>query len=568
MKEKQESEKPDIRIRLFAFYKKKETNLEDVEGKNIFPTFTYVKRDKENQVVSFEKLSFFDKASSVSDVTSGLNMLHPEAKRFLSPSDNRSLKTYNLNKKLQDEVERSEWKMIAPKWVIDNNKEISGRHLIKEDGLYYFTFVIDNIGVSYFPTGITAIYIDIHPNFQITDDFAPTVGKMMINKFNQTYHVMKSDDQNRNNIFSRKFKKGHEEKQIRSVQDRLAENDASVLINGLCGEDTSFNGIVSDLLGEGYSFLMGDRFISSIYIKTKWENVEDTKKGPFNESNYIDLIRLSRGENDNYIPHSDQCKPEGKNIINTFENVIFSLSGEGIACWVKPKPGQTFLNKQFKQRFDNIYMQLFLLALHQRYALVSLAQQLSEIELPQEGSDTIEVFKDRSKSLHQTRKKVADFYLRAYFRQPAVLDNHQVFYQKLQDALGIANLLEEVQKSTEELDHLINSTYLLEQNSQSISMLTEIKKLTEKQESSTQTEINILKKIEDLTEKQENSARIELIFTLVVEAAALPYYSYNFLEHAIGMDDEFALYIAMGLSLVTVGCTIYRFVVKKKKNED
>ncbi len=537
----------EISIRLFAFYKREDTNLEEVEGKDIFPTFTYAKRDKENQVVSSEELSYFEKASQLSETSSGLNMLHPEAKRFLSPPEKHSVKNYSLNGQLLEEVKRSEWKMIAPKWVIDNNKETAEKHLTKEDDLCYFTFVIDNIGVSYFPTGITAIYIDIHPNFQITDDFAPTVGKMMINKFNQTYHVMKSDDQNRNNVFSRRFKKGHEKKQIRSVQDRLAENDTSRLINGLCGEDTSFNGIVSDLLGEGYSFLMGDRFISSVYIKTKWENTEDTKKGPFNDSDYVDLIRLSRGENDNYVPHSDQCKPEGSNIINTFENVIFSLSGEGIACWVKPRDNQTFLNEQFKQRFDNIYMQLILLALHQRYALVSLAQQLSEIELPQENSDSIKDFKERSKSLHKQRKKVADFYLRAYFRQPAVLDNHQVFYQKLQDVLGIANLLEEVQKSTEELDHLINSTYLREQNSQSINMLTEIKKLTE---------------------KQENSARIEFIFTLVVEAAALPYYSYNFLEHAIGMDDEFALYIAMGLTLVTVGCTIYRFVVKKKKDED
>ncbi len=502
MKNKTESEFAEVAIRLFAFYKRVATKNEGDETVNMFPCFTLTNADTGTDLSE----PYFEKVEQVSATALGLNMLHPEAKRFLSSSGKNSVKTFVLNKHLrEDTTKKSLLKIAAPRWVTQKQKDCWETFLREEPekNQSYFTVKIDHIGVSYFPTGITTIYFDILPAFPVTDASAPLVGKMIVNIFNQEYPVQDHGGGKRGVILHRIFSNEQKDKKLQSVKNRFGKNTDSGLIKGLLGEETTLNEILHSLLGNGYEFLMGDRFVSSIFIRTKGEN---TAK-PFDDTNYTDLIRMSRGQNDNYLPYSEDCKPGGRYIINTFENVIFSLSGEGIACWVKPQHNQIFLKSdQFKQRFDTIYLQLLLLALHQRYALVDLAQQLSKIELPRLDSDSLELLRERSIKLRQQRKDVADFYLRAYFRQPAVLDNHQVFYQKLQDVLGITNLLEEVQKSTEELDHIITSTYLHEQNNQSI---------------------HILEKIEDLTEKQEYSAQIERTLTLVVEVTALPYYTYS-----------------------------------------
>ncbi|MBV6518784.1 MAG: hypothetical protein E3K33_13095 [Candidatus Brocadia sp.] len=544
-----ESVSAEVAVRMFAFYKRKATHGEEGKHENIFPCFILTKQETGENTST----PYFEEDKNVSETALGLTMLHPEAKRFLSPSGQNSVKTFVLNRLLLDEVNRrAVWKIKAHPWVEEKQKDLGKSFLTEIPGENhpYFTVKIDCIGAFYFPTGVTAVYIDILPAFAVTDTSAPLIGKMLANTFNHG-HLLEEQSEGKSGVILRRiFDKDHTEEKLQSVKNRFGENRDSGLMKGLLGEETTLNSILSSLLGKGYELLMGDRFISCVFLKTKWENTPR----PFHDSDYIDLVRMSRSQNDKYIPYAEDCKPGGRHIINTFENVIFSLSGEGIACWIKPQQKQTFLEEQFKQRFHGIYQQLILLALHQRYALVALAQQLSQIEFPHVDS-TPEILRDRSIILRKQRKEVADFYLRAYFRQPAVLDNHQMFYQKLQDALGIASLLEEVQKSTKELDHIITSTYLHEQNSQSI---------------------QILKNIEKLTEKQEHSAQIEQTLTYVVEVTALPYYTYGITKaffklfcvspHS-GVTElpKWPEWLAIFVAFIATGCAVSMTFVKNKR---
>lgn len=513
---------PHFYCRFFAVFKKEsgETNFPKLElnlksGKTVVSCFQQAEHDRES--------------------LNSFNMLHPQARDFLSSAAENSVVNFHLARQLADELQRTTWKTKAPKWAISELKNI-----LKEES--FFTFRITEIKALLFPTGIFCLHYTVEPGFELIDTTTAAAGKMILNTLNQPGSSLGKQKLKTASI-SRVFS---DERQHTSVVKRMGENKALSLIKGLCGEEILAGDIVESLLTEKYTFLMGDRFVTHAFIKTFW----DGQNEPFTEQDYIDLVRLSRGQTDRYLPDKEECQPDAKGILTTFKNVAFGISAEGVACWIKPAEEQPFLHNQFTGRFDTIYLNLYLLSLHQKYALVYMAKSLQsavppidklekDISLP-ENEQVKEKFRSIENVVMNERIELIFFFQQAFFEQPAILTNHQKFYQTVQEIFGISDLLEKVQQVTFELEHLIGI----------------IHKRT----------------IEKLESKKKEAHRI---LTLVVEAVGIPYYLYNFLSEGLlkhllshenkinHMHHEISLYITIFVTLITIAYTFQKFYKKE-----
>ena len=483
-------------------------------------------------------VSCFQQAELDRETLDSFNMLLPQARDFLSLGGENSVINFHLAQPLADELQRTTWKARAPKWAIPELKNI-----LKEES--FFTFKVTEIKALLFPTGIFCLYYTVVPSFELTDTTTIAAGKIILSTLNQPGSSLGKQKLKTLSI-SRVFS---DERQIESVKQRMGNNEEMGLIRGFCGKEILIGDIAESLLTEKYTFLMGDRFVTHAFIKTFW----DGQNEPFTDQDYIDLVRLSRGQSDRYLPHKEECQPDAKGILSTFKNVAFGISAEGVACWIKPTEKQLFLQNQFTRRFDTIYLNLYLLSLNQKYALVYMAKSLHSAvpsidKLEKDISSTeIEQVKKKFRNIENVvmnkRIELTFFFQQAFFQQPTVLTNHQKFYQTVQEIFGISDLLEKVQQITSELEHLIGI----------------IHKRT----------------IEKLEDKKKEAHRI---LTLVVESVGIPYYLYNFLsegllEHLLFHEHEInhvhheihkiSLYITIFVTLITIAYTLWKFYKKE-----
>jgi len=526
-----ETNLPDFFTRLFAFYK-----LES--GEFHFPKF------RQKSVTG--EMPVFVPTQPDRNTLNSLKVLHPQARKFLAAEKPDSIHLFQLAPPLQDELSRAFWRVEAPHWVLPHLQSV----LISEPEKFVFTIRITNIRAIIFPTRILVLLLDLAPAFSLKDETATLAGKMLLNTL---YRYKKSETATQQNEVPlvRFFA---DERQQKSVANRLGGNDSLAFVQGLAGASLTPGELANSLAGNGCFSLMNTRFVTQSFVKTSWTGTGT----PFSDADYIDLIRLARAENDRYLPNPNATQEQGEIISHTFENVVFGLAGEGIACWIKPKTDQEFLQHQFRQRFDTIYLNLFLLALHQRFALVDLSVQLDKAMPPSDVITSLVNLSQKaaiteldliSQHLRQIRTQIAGFYLRAFFYQPATLSNHQQFYRNLQKLLGISDLLTEVQQSNRELEYIIND---LQQR--------KTEALREQEDDQRQRQnLSLLREIGTLIKEQQRSSHNELILTLVVEGVAIPYYLYSFLDHALHLPPMISVGLALVTTVVTIGYTIFRF---------
>lgn len=545
--QKQNSASHDLSVRFLAVFKNN-------SGEATFPEFSYCKSGTgECEVMRCLGPAELDGAASAC-----LHMLHPQARNFIA----QAVTHFRLAGPLSRELEKTIWKGKAPAWA---GRSELGDVLEQQDDGWMFDFKIADIGAVLFPTHILMLYVDVVPAFKLSDGTALPAAKLLLHSFVRAGHS-----------FSGGGYKGLAVKRIRQEQcesaiQRMGVNSLE-LIQGFCGMEVSLVDIVKGLLpnecftdgpiGRNCSsaFLMGDRFLAYTFLKTNW----DGHGRAFSEQDHLDLIRLSRAEADNYEPARDPVSPDEIAFVKTFENVAFSPSAEGVACWVKPGKDQDFLNRQFKRdRYETIYFQLYLLALHQRYALVNLATRLED-PTPCVGvfalyssfthDGNFEKIEECAELMRQHRIDVSNFYLRAFFQQPATLTNHQEFYHALQKTLGVSELLDEVRQSASELEYLIGSLHerkSLKRHQESVSKQAEQHK-------------SRLQQIARLISEQERSAKSHLFLTLVVELTAIPYYAFHFLRDAFHVSDHLSRIISIGLAILTATATIFVLLKKSK----
>lgn len=141
----------------------------------------------------------------------------------------------------------------------------------------------------------------------------------------------------------------------------------------------------------------------------------------------------------------------------------FSLAGGSfLAC---DPPETDFLRTTMPDHLRDLYFLVLLLALHQRFKLMDLSEQVAKRWLaPAVSKPTstdkppeLEIDEKRFKAFEEIRDEFLEFTARGYFAQIMQHEHHHRFYQKWQEVFQIHDLYEEVRDEVREMYQYLQS---------------------------------------------------------------------------------------------------------------
>jgi len=130
---------------------------------------------------------------------------------------------------------------------------------------------------------------------------------------------------------------------------------------------------------------------------------------------------------------------------------VFSQEGGAFVAFNAPQTDQTdFFRRQLPNHLREQYFLLFLLTLHQKFALMRLSQDVSEHWLKGD-------FKERTQSFERIRNDLLDFTARGYFVQVMQREHHHRVYRKWQEVFQLEQLYREVSDEVREMHEYLLS---------------------------------------------------------------------------------------------------------------
>lgn len=133
---------------------------------------------------------------------------------------------------------------------------------------------------------------------------------------------------------------------------------------------------------------------------------------------------------------------------------VFSLDGGAfIACQT---PDTAFFRETLPRHIDEQYLLLYLLALHQRFALMRLSQEVTGSWLPLEGTRPSEFEQHAEEVFRRIRNALLSFTARGYFAQVMQRRHHHRCYLRWLDVFQVERLFAEVSLEVREMhDYLL-----------------------------------------------------------------------------------------------------------------
>jgi len=150
------------------------------------------------------------------------------------------------------------------------------------------------------------------------------------------------------------------------------------------------------------------------------------------------------------IPSDDDLRPDHPTLLPYAKNQWFICTLEGGAFVAFNAPQTDFFRADLPNRLKEQYFLLFLLAQHQRFALIRLSQEVSEHWL--RGSE-----KERVKIFEQIRDGLLEFTAQGYFSQVMQRERHHRCYRKWQEVLMVEQLYQEVSDEVREMHEILQS---------------------------------------------------------------------------------------------------------------
>lgn len=167
------------------------------------------------------------------------------------------------------------------------------------------------------------------------------------------------------------------------------------------------------------------------------------------QENYKELIgdylfKMRRSFKDSYKPTAHEFDlNKNKDILHLFENSYWGISLEGLANishMVGDKTTNDFFSGSYYGYLKNTYLYIYILALHQRYALLQLSIEASQLS--------------REDPVLSLREKIAYFTLRSLFLQVSNVSHHGRLYEVISKSLGIKGLWKELHLELEMLSSI------------------------------------------------------------------------------------------------------------------
>ena len=144
--------------------------------------------------------------------------------------------------------------------------------------------------------------------------------------------------------------------------------------------------------------------------------------------------------------HQDasQDAPDRDDVAVYLRDQWFTFGLEGGGFLALDPPDEPFFRENLPQHVSEVYFVAFLLALHQRLALLRLSSEVSEHWL--RGSE-----EERLRSFQRIREQYLAFKARGYYSQVMQRNHHHAVYCRWQDALQVPLLFDEVRDEVREM---------------------------------------------------------------------------------------------------------------------
>lgn len=218
-------------------------------------------------------------------------------------------------------------------------------------------------------------------------------------------------------------------------------------------DDASADGGPTEAWPEAtWRFLNGSRVLAYTAAVLDTRAADGSRRSVTYDDVAAPLYWLRHGFDPSYRPTpSDVAATSNPEVLQTFENVVYGMSSEGVAAlaWdVRDRP-TPYIRDQFVARASNGHFWLYLLVLHQRFACMRLAQAVGA------ALHTVDLRRGRRQTrqhLLALREQIFEFFVRSWFAEVSDLRLYTRLYTHLQTALQTAPLLDEVKSEVEEYD--------------------------------------------------------------------------------------------------------------------
>lgn len=160
---------------------------------------------------------------------------------------------------------------------------------------------------------------------------------------------------------------------------------------------------------------------------------------------------LRRVEKPSYRPAPGELAiDDHSDIVRTFDNIVLGASVEGFAVMLVDTGHKFF--EQFSSRVRTSYFAHYLLALHQRAALLQLALEAGRLPRMTEDAGTNTDFFNQVRRL---RLRAVEFNLHHRFAQVSTMTHYARAYDVMCGTLRVPALLEEVRDEIAEFDEIL-----------------------------------------------------------------------------------------------------------------
>ncbi|KUP04423.1 hypothetical protein Q75_15645 [Bacillus coahuilensis p1.1.43] len=167
------------------------------------------------------------------------------------------------------------------------------------------------------------------------------------------------------------------------------------------------------------------------------------------------LFRLRRSFKESYQPcERDLRLEDSAEVYQAFENSYWGFSLEGmvnLTYLVKDEKTNHFLQGNYYGNLEQSYFYLYIIALHQRYALLHLSKQATL--LPHSIHD---MMKDKGHSMDRLRERIAYFNLRSTFKHVSNITHQDRVYEGIHQSLQIDDLMDKIESEVDSLGSLVN----------------------------------------------------------------------------------------------------------------
>lgn len=160
------------------------------------------------------------------------------------------------------------------------------------------------------------------------------------------------------------------------------------------------------------------------------------------------LFELRRAFKETYKPAPIEYDPDSHpELLQLFANSYWGIAHEGLANvihLVDDEKANIYFKDNYPYGLKQVYYYLYMLVLHQRYALLYLSIQAAKIPPAIEDKPSLDETREQESLLMDLRKKMAFYVLRTAFRQVSNNSHHNRLYEKIRECLGIESLMEEI----------------------------------------------------------------------------------------------------------------------------